>query len=287
VGPEHFRFDFSHPVPLSERELKLVEDMVNGKILEGISVNTCIMEYKEAIEKGALAFFGEKYGERVRVVSIGDFSKELCGGTHLKNTALTGIFKIISESSIAAGIRRIEALTGRGAKEYLDRIKEKMDRTVGILDIPPERLPEYIDGLVRRAKRCEKTIEKFEARLSETIMPEVQKNIVVIDGIKIAKVCVDGTVGMMRMLAGKLRATDPELAGIIISREGERLTIVAFSGDKIKEKIPAGKIASIVGKAFGGGGGGRKEMGEAGAKIMGNFEGIFQKIEKMVVEAMR
>jgi len=270
VGDTYFRFDFTHPEGLTEREIRQVDELVNEKIAESLPVEIEEMSYQEAVEKGALAFFGEKYGDVVRVVKIGDFSMELCGGTHIDNTGLIGIFKIKSEFSIAAGIRRIEALTGYNAMQYLNTMEERALETARLLNTSSDKLPEITEKMVNRLKDSEKRVQELENKIAEKMAKEILQSKIKIGDINFIKVEIDENPELLRKIAAKLRV-ETDAIGVLISRKKENIYITAFSSDGAKEKFPAGKIANIVGKIFNGGGGGRKEIGEAGAKTDKDF----------------
>jgi len=285
VGESYFRFDFTHPKSLTESELHSVEELVNEKVMENIPVEIKEMPYKEAIEKGALAFFDEKYGNLVRVVKIGDFSMELCGGTHIKNTGLIGIFKVKSEFSIAAGIRRIEGLTGNSARQYLNTIKENAEETAKFLNTTLYKLPETGEKIINRLKIYEKRIQTLEDKLAERISKEILGARTQIGNINFIKAEIDEEQDFLRKIALKIRQ-EKDSIGVLVSQKGESIYIVAFTSDGLKGKFPAGKIANIVGKIFGGGGGGKNEMGEAGAKKDENFFRKYNAIEAKLSEEL-
>ncbi len=283
VGDTYFRFDFTHPEGLTEREIRQIEELVNEKIAVSLPVEIEEMPYQKAVEKGALAFFGEKYGDVVRVVKIGDFSMELCGGTHIDNTGLIGIFKIRSEFSVAAGIRRIEALTGNHARQYLNTVEEKALGAARLLNTSLNKLPEITEKMVNRLKDSEKRIQELENKIAEKMGKDILQSKKKIKNIGFIKVEIDENPELLRKIAAKLRM-ETNTIGVLVSRKGEGIYIITFSSDEIKEKFPARRIANIVGKIFNGGGGGRNEIGEAGAKTDKDFQKKYDKIEDKLYE---
>ncbi len=283
VSNEYFRFDFTHPKGLTEREMQQVEELVQEKILENIPVEVMEMPYNEAIEQGALAFFDERYGDTVRVVKIGDFSMELCGGTHIENTGFIGIFKIRSEFSTAAGIRRIEALTGKGAIQYLNRIEKNAKDAAGILNTGIDKLPVIAEKIVNRMKEDEKNIQRMEDKLADWIFKDVVDSAEEINGIRFINAIIDEAPDVLRKIAIKARM-EKDTMGVLISQRHNKISIITFSSDTIKKKFPAGKMANIAGKIFGGGGGGRDDLGEAGASNIGNFKEKYKLIEERIIE---
>lgn len=284
VAPERFRFDFSHYSSLSESQLNEIEDLVNEKIRENIPVEIHEMSYREAISKGALAFFDEKYGERVRLVQVDDYSKELCGGTHVKRTGDIGVFKIISEEGISAGVRRIEAVTGEYVIEYL-RQKEEMLREIALM------LRTSQTGIIERIKKFEEQIKLLESENRELRERLTSSTSIVakewrrkINGNEVVIQLLEGMDERSVLKTGdRLKATLKSCLVFLISRKGERLNLVAMVTEDLKSKYNAGKWMAVVAEALNGKGGGKAEMAR-GSGLEGNIEKAVEKAFRWVEE---
>lgn len=268
VDPDRLRFDFIHFQSITSEELKKVETLVNEKILANMAIETNVSTLEEARKSGATALFGEKYGDEVRVVKMGDYSTELCGGTHLKSTAEAGILKIISESGIGAGLRRIEGVTGDGVIQYIAEKEYLLEEVSVVLKTPPHEIIRRAEGVIRELREKEKEIEALQARLagieSQGIMDQVKE----IKGIKILAVSVntpdmDSLRNMGDMLKDKLGSGVVILGSV---SEGKVNFVVMATKDVLAKGIHAGNIIKEVAKIAGGGGGGRQDMAQAGGK---------------------
>jgi alanyl-tRNA synthetase len=266
VTPQRLRFDFSHYSHLSQEELQAVEDMVNEQIRQNLPVDTRIMDYEQARTTGAIALFEERYGDRVRMVQLGDFSLELCGGTHTARTGDLGLFKILSEGSVAAGVRRIEAVSG---KEALDTVhqEEQWLRALGaLLKVGPEDLLPRLEKLLAQQKELERTVSRLNKSLLqgggvENILEQSR----VINGVKVLSCPVPSSDAKeLRDLADSLR--DRLKSGIVIlgGMDGEKVLLVAVVSKDLTQKFQAGKIIKRIAKTLGGNGGGRPDMAQAG-----------------------
>lgn len=271
VEPGRFRFDFTCPTALTQEQIDKVEDLVYSKIVEDIKVDHLKnIPINEAKAMGALAFFGEAYGERVNVLKIGDFSCELCGGTHIKRTGEIGYFKIIIETSIAAGIRRIEALVGKLAYQAIKKEREILDQLGKKLSSQDDLLISKIDGLFNNQKALEQKIDKLTRQVIDAELEKIRQNIEIISGIKITFKtfdCLDNTA--LRLIADKLRALEPEnLCGLLVTaQEGEdRIRYILFVSNNIQHQLPANELARKVGNAMDGGGGGKPDLAEGGGR---------------------
>ena len=171
VAPDHLRFDFSHGGSVKDAEVEKVEDLVNEHVQANIVVTPAEMDLQAALKSGAMALFGEKYGDRVRVIRIGDFSTELCGGTHLDATGQIGLFKVVSEGAVASGVRRIEAVTGEAALRHVGQEEAALRESAGLLKIPPLELPRRLQKLLDEQKQLEKQLQQLEARAREGQRP--------------------------------------------------------------------------------------------------------------------
>lgn len=283
VEPERFRFDFTHFSGLSQEETDEIEDFVNGKILEDIPVEIREMNIDEAIAIGATALFGEKYGERVRVVQVPGVSMELCGGTHVKSTGQIGFFIIVSEGSVASGIRRIEALTGTGAYNYQ---REKRKELKGIsLALKTEKPLEKIEELQARIKDMEKEAEKAKLASAQDVAKETLQKARSVDGIKVVSEKVRGFGQKeLRDLADSIR--DRIGSGVIVlaSEEGALLAMVTKD---LTKRIKAGEILGQVALLAGGRGGGKPELAQGGTKETGKLDTAMEKVYDIVEKGLK
>ena len=268
VSPGHLRFDFHHFSGLTKEEITRIEDLVNEKILENAPVSAKESTLQEARNAGAMALFGEKYGETVRVVSVGDFSKELCGGTHINNAGEIGLLRIISESSVAAGIRRIEAITGIAV---LNRSREKetiIQEVCNTLNTHEDKLITKTQEILNELKNLQKEIHKAKQKeLSGKIGPLIESAKVVSNVKIITKKLDDATADDLRKTIDMLMKSGEELAIVLGTSQNGRVTIVAaLTPDLVKRGLHAGNISKEVAKVVGGGGGGRPDMAQAGGQ---------------------
>ena len=275
VGPDRLRFDFTHFKKLSEEEIKDIENLVNEKLLENIEmIHHRNIPFEEAKKMGALMFFGDKYGDKVNVVQFGDFSMEFCGGTHVKNSSQIGLFKIISESSIASGIRRIEAVTGEGVEKFI-REQESMIRNSEL----------KIQKLLDEKKKIEKELAGYKLKEKLSGLNEVISNPVEVNGIKVYKGRVNAA-GMdeLKLMGDELRNKIKSGIGILISELSGKVGIVCVVSDNLikEKKISAGKIVGSLAKIVGGGGGGRPHLATAGGKDVNKINEALNKVEEVV-----
>ncbi|MCX7842406.1 MAG: alanine--tRNA ligase [Clostridia bacterium] len=268
VEPERLRFDFSHFSPVSQEDLRRVEKEVNEKILENLEVDTSEMTIDEAKKLGATALFGEKYGNTVRVVKMGDYSIELCGGTHLKSTAQAGLIKILGESGVAAGIRRIEALTGEAALEYFMEKEKLLAEVASALKTTPQESVRKVESLNAELKNAEKEIDLLRNKLVSGLLDDVLAKAVEIKGIKVVtarfdQLDMDGLRNTGDTLRGKLGS------GVVVlgTGHGDKVSFVVMATkDAVERGIHSGNIIREVARVAGGGGGGRPDMAQAGGK---------------------
>ncbi|MDO4478369.1 MAG: alanine--tRNA ligase [Lachnospiraceae bacterium] len=266
VDPYRLRFDFVHFKAMSEEEIRRVEDMVNEKIREALEVRTDVMTIEEARETGAMALFDEKYGDKVRVVSIGDFSKEFCGGTHVRNAAEIQAFKIVSESGIAAGVRRIEALTGSAVFEYYRQIEKTLNEAAGALRTQPAEIPEKIRHMADEIKSLNSEIESLKAKLAQQSMGDVASDVTEKNGIKVLARRVDGSdPNGLRTLSDQLKDSLGECVLVLASVNDGKLSFMAAASDgAVKAGAHAGNIIREITKVAAGKGGGRPNMAQGG-----------------------
>ena len=276
---ERTRFDFSHFAAMTPEELEKVEKIVNDKIAEAIPVRTDVMTVDEAKKTGAMALFGEKYGETVRVVSMGDFSKEFCGGTHVKNTSEIAAFKIISENGVAAGVRRIEALTGDNVFAYYRNLEKELLEAAKAAKATPATLTEKIEHMQAEIKALTSENESLKSKAAKEALGDVMDQIVEVKGVKLLASAVDGVdMNGLRDLGDQLKEQLGE--GVIVlasSCEGKVNLIVMATDAAMKQGAHAGNLIKSIAGKVGGGGGGRPNMAQAGGK---NPAGILEAISE-------
>ena len=276
---ERTRFDFSHGQAMTAEEIKKVEAIVNEKIAEDLPVETKVMSLEEAKKTGAMALFGEKYGDTVRVVMIGDFSRELCGGTHVGHTGDIASFKILSESGVAAGIRRIEALTGRNVTAYYQEMEEKLAETARILKTTPASLIERAEHLMTELKSLQSENESLKSKAAKEALGDVMDQVVEVNGVKLLATKVSGVdMNGLRDLGDQLKAKIAEGVVVLMSDLDGKVNMVAMATDgAMKKGAHAGNLIKGIAALVGGGGGGRPNMAQAGGK---NPAGIDEAIKK-------
>ena len=281
------RFDFSHFSAMTDEEIAKVEKMVNDKIAEGLAVTTAIMSIDEAKKSGAMALFGEKYGEEVRVVKMGDFSTELCGGTHVSNTSEISAFKILSESGVAAGTRRIEAITGAAVFEYYADIEAKLNAAAAALKCQPADVEEKIAHLQKQLKEANSELESMKAKAAQAAVGDVMDSVVEVKGVKLLATSVAGVdMNGLRDLGDDLKNKLGEGVIVLASDCDGKVNLVVMATDAAqKAGAHAGNLVKAIAPKVGGGGGGRPNMAQAGGK---NPAGIADALAeaKTVLEGM-
>ena len=286
VDANRLRFDFSHFSAMTREELDKVEAIVNAKIEEDMAVVTKEMSVEEAKKSGAMALFGEKYGETVRVVAMGDFSTELCGGTHVKNTGAIGSFKIVSESGVAAGVRRIEALTGNGVTAYYKELEANMEKAAKLLKANPDKVTEKIEHLLAEMKALASENESMKSKLAKDALGDVMDQVKEVKGVKLLATSVAGVdMNGLRELGDQLKEKLGEGVVVLASDCDGKVNLIAMvTEDVMKKGAHAGNLIKGIATLVGGGGGGRPNMAQAGGK---NPAGIPDAIAKVaeVLEA--
>ena len=279
VDGHRLRFDFSHFSAMTAEELKQVEDMVNEKIEENLEVVTREMSVEDAKKAGAMALFGEKYGESVRVLSMGDFSIELCGGTHVKNTGVISSFKIISENGVAAGVRRIEALTGKGVTAYYKQLEAQLEQAAKALKTVPGKVHEKIEHLLAEMKALQSENESMKSRLAKDALGDVMDQVREVKGVKLLAASVQGVdMNGLRQLGDQWKEKLGEGVIVLASElEGKVNLMVMATDEAMKKGAHAGNLIKGIAALVGGGGGGRPNMAQAGGK---NPTGIPAAIEE-------
>ena len=274
VDGERLRFDFSHFSAMTPEELEKVENIVNEKIAENIMVDTQVMTMEEAKKTGAMALFGEKYGDTVRVVMMGDFSKEFCGGTHVKNTGAIGAFKILSESGVAAGVRRIEALTGNGVMKYYKEMEDKLQEVAKALKATPANVVEKAEHLLAENKALHGELESMKSKAAKDALGDVMNQVTEVKGVKLLAAKVSGVdMNGLRDLGDQLKEKLGEGVILLASDLEGKVNLVAMATeDAMKKGAHAGNLIKGIAGLVGGGGGGRPNMAQAGGKNPGGIE---------------
>jgi len=285
VSPERLRFDFTHFSSLDAQAVKEIETIVNEKICDNIAVQVEEMDAEDAFNKGATALFEEKYGDRVRVVSVDDFSKELCGGTHTERTGDIGLFKIVTETSVAAGVRRIEALTGLGALESAQETSQSLDALAEMLKVKPEETTKRVEKLLSDQKALEKELAALKAKtLADSSVDEALSAVRDVNGVSVLvqEVSADGHAAL-RDLADQLKAKMS--SGIIVlgSRSSDKVSLVALVTKDHLGKYHAGNLIKEVAAIVGGSGGGRPDMAQAGGSKPGKLPEALTAVYDIVV----
>ena len=284
VMPDRMRFDFSHFEAMSKEEIEEVEKIVNEKIFEGLPVETKLTNLNEAKEMGAIGLFEDKYHEEVRVLSMGDYSRELCGGTHVSNTSEISMFKILSESGISNGIRRIEAITGPAVLKYLNELKDEQEEIARELKSNKEEILQKIKLNIKSLKEANKEIEKLEHDMAKDQIADIMSSVKNKNGINYVIKKFEGVdVNTLRDLADEVRNKVGSVVVLFATVNDGKLNFVcAVSKDLVEKKIAAGKIIKEIAKVAGGGGGGRPDMATAGAKDINKVEEALNKLSELL-----
>lgn len=279
VNEDRLRFDFSHFSAMTAEELQKVEAIVNEQIVAGLPVKVENMPIEEARKTGAQALFGEKYGDVVRVVNMGDYSIEFCGGTHVKNTNEIMAFKILSESGVAAGVRRIEALTSKGLIRYYDNLEKKLNEAAKVLKATPDNLAEKIAHLTAENKVLHSEVESLKSKLAQDAMGDVMDQVQEIKGVKLLAAEVDGVdMNGLRDLGDQLKEKLGEGVVVLASGNDGKVSLMVTATDAaMKQGAHAGNLVKAIAGLVGGGGGGRPNMAQAGGK---NPAGIQEALKK-------
>jgi alanyl-tRNA synthetase len=283
VAPDRLRFDFTHFSQPDSETLDNIETLVNGKIRENLPVQTVEMASEEAFKTGATALFEEKYGDRVRVVSLADFSKELCGGTHSSRTGDIGLFKIVGESSVASGVRRIEALTGAAALDYVQKNVKRLHDTALLLREHPDAVPQRIEKIISRQRVLEKEVEHLKAKMAAQSADWTQEDIKTIDGVQVLvkKVSVD-TPAALRDLADRFKVKLKSGVVVLGSSDTSKALLIVVVTKDLTDRFHAGEMVKEISSVVGGGGGGRPDMAQAGGSRPENLDEALERAYEIV-----
>jgi alanyl-tRNA synthetase len=292
VNPERLRFDFTHFSRIDEHELDRIETLANEYIQANLPVKTSILDKETAMKTGAHAVFDEKYSDKVRVVQMGKVSAELCGGTHVTRTGNIGLLKILSESAVAAGVRRIEAVTGREAVKYIKKVDHELKKVANIFKTGPMEVADRVDKVLKHQKDLEREIEALKGKLAARESADIIKKARNVDGIQVLATTVEATdVKTLRDFGDKIR--DKIKSGIILlgSKVGDKAMLLCMVTRDLTAKYDAGKIVKEIAPIVGGSGGGRPDMAQAGGtkpeyldKAIAKLDAMFKVEEKPAVK---
>ncbi len=285
VDPERLRFDFSHSAPVSDDQLMHIEQIVNKKICENIVVESDVMPYKHAIDDGAIALFGEKYAEEVRVLRMGSFSVELCGGTHVSRTGDIGLFKLISEGGVSAGVRRIEGLTGMHALDYVQTIGRDLNSIAGLVKAPINETEQRVEGLVERIRVQDKEIRSLKDRIAGQASGDLRDAATMVGEIHVISQVIDGAdMATLRSTMDGLKDRLQQAVIVLAAIENDQVRLIAGVTKDLTSRMTAGKLVNYVARQVGGKGGGRPDMAQAGGDDPSKLEAALSSVVAWVEE---
>ena len=289
VDRDRLRFDFTHFSAMTAEELKKVEEIVNQKIREGLSVSTQVMSLEDAKKTGAMALFGEKYGDEVRVVRMGDFSTELCGGTHVSNTEQIQCFKILLEASVSAGVRRIEALTATGLMDYYAGLESELKSAAAAAKTTPDALENRILQMQAEIKALNQENEKLKSEAARSKMGDVDSEALEVGGIKVLTKAVPGVdMNELRGLGDQLKDKLGDCVVVLASEKDGRVNLIAMATDAAqKAGAHSGNVIKGIAALVGGGGGGKPGMAQAGGKNPGGIGAALEKAAELIREQLK
>jgi len=284
VDPYKLRFDFSHFEALTPQQITAIESLVNAQIRHNADTDAAVMSIDDAKAKGAMALFGEKYGSEVRVVSMGDFSMELCGGVHVKRAGDIGLFKIVSESGVASGVRRIEALTGNIALDWVDGLERQMNNVAKLVKSSSDEVEEKVQQLIDRIKAQDKELEQIKSKLASAAGSDLSSQVVEVNGIKVLSAKIEAESKALRDLLDQLK--NKMGSGIIVlgAANGDKVSLIAGVTKDLTAKVKAGDVVNAVAMQVGGKGGGRPDMAQAGGTQPENLDAAIASVENWVRE---
>jgi alanyl-tRNA synthetase len=287
VEPSRLRFDFTHYTAMDGDEIAEVERLMNEQILANREVHTDVMDLDHALKTGAMALFGEKYGDQVRVVSVDGFSKELCGGTHVGRTGDIGICKIVYEGSISQGVRRIEAITGEGALHKFQNAQSELSRVAEAVRASESDVVEHVEKLVAREKSLEHEVHQLKNKMAQAQAGDLERQARDVGGVKVVSARLDGfDRAQLRTLVDSLRNKLKSAVVVLASAEDSNVSIVSGVTKDLTAKVHAGKLAGAVAQAVGGKGGGRPDMAEAGGKdpsaLAAALDSVYSSVQSML-----
>jgi alanyl-tRNA synthetase len=283
VDAQRTRFDFSHGKPVTEEEIRKIEALVNAAIQKNYDVTARIMKYDEAIKAGALAFFGDKYGDEVRVLTMGDFSTELCGGTHVRRTGDIGFFKIVSESGVAAGIRRIEAVTGEGALAWVQQQEAKLAEAASVLKAPISEVSTKLAQVMDNVRHLERELGRLKSKLASSQGDDLASQAVDVKGSKVLAATLEGAdAKTLRETMDKLKDRLKSAAIVLGAVNDGKVSLIAGVTPDLTARVKAGELVNFVAQQVGGKGGGRPDMAQAGGTEPGKLPNALESVKSWV-----
>jgi alanyl-tRNA synthetase len=285
VAPDHLRFDFTHPRAVTAEELAEIERLVNSEIRVNPASDVRVMAFDEALKTGATALFGEKYGDRVRVLRFGDFSVELCGGTHVERVGDIGQFKIVEESAIAAGIRRIVAVAGEAAVQRIQAMDNQLKDLARVLKVAPDALADRLEQILERGKSLEKEVDQLKAKMASASGEELLDRAVDVKGIKVLAARLDQVdPKALRDTVDRLKQRLGTAVVVIGSADDGKVRLAAGVSEDLLARIQAGNLVNFVAQQVGGKGGGRPDFAQAGGSQPENLDGALDSVQNWVGE---
>jgi alanyl-tRNA synthetase len=287
VDPDRTRFDYSHNEPLTDAQIREIDRLVNEEIRRNVPVEARIMKYDDAIHAGAMALFGEKYGDEVRMLRMGDFSTELCGGTHVRRTGDIGFFKVMSESGIASGVRRIEAMTAEGALTWVQQQEASLQQAAAALKTPVQEVTQKISQIVDNVRQLEKELARLKSKLASSQGDDLATLAVDVKGVKVLAATIDGAdAKALREAMDKLKDKLKSCALVLASSEGGKVTLLAGVSSDLTAKVKAGELVNFVAQQVGGKGGGRPDMAQAGGNDPAKLPAALASVSEWVAERL-
>jgi alanyl-tRNA synthetase len=290
VAPDRLRFDFSHYAAVTPEELQQIEAIVNAEVRCNADAETNVMDFDAAVAAGAMALFGEKYEDKVRVLRIGEFSTELCGGTHVRRAGDIGLFKIVSEGGVAAGVRRIEAVTGQGAYEYVVQTDQKLRDVAGLVRGSRDDVEDKVRQLLDRARRMEKEISQLKEKLASGSGRDLAGEALALEGgIKLLAASVEGAdAAALRTTVDQLKNKLGSAIIVLGSATGDdKVALIAGVTDDLTARVKAGDIVNHVAKQVGGKGGGRADLAQAGGTQPANLAAALESVASWVASRLQ
>ena len=287
VAPDRLRFDFSHFEPVSKAQLEEIEALVNEWILQNDEADTQVLPLAQAMESGAVALFGEKYDDPVRVLAIGDYSTELCGGTHVRQTGDVGMFKLTSETGVAAGVRRVEAVTGQGALRWVHNTENRLLDVASLLKADRESVVEKVDQLQLRNRELEKDLERLKGRLAASQGDDLAAQAEEVNGLKVLAAKLDGVdPKRLRDTVDQLKNKLGSAAIVLATVHGDKVSLVAGVTSDYVDRIEAGPLANFVAQQVGGRGGGRPDLAQAGGNDPSKIDQAIRSVPNWIKEQL-
>jgi alanyl-tRNA synthetase len=288
VDEHKTRFDFSHDKPLTPEEIREVERLVNQEIRRNVGVEPRIVKYDQAIKAGAMALFGEKYGDEVRVIGMGEFSTELCGGTHVRRTGDIGFFKIAAQSGVAAGIRRVEAVTAQGALDYVQQQTTALEGVADLLKAHPMEIGARLNQLLENVRGLEKELTRLKSKMASSQGDELADQAVAVGSARVLAANLDGAdVRNLRETLDKLKDKLRSAAIVLASVEAGKISLVAGVTSDLTTKVKAGELVNFVAQQVGGKGGGRPDMAQAGGTEPGKLPAALESVKGWVEQRLQ